>query len=186
MRVFDDGKGKALLAGFVLSLLALVITTTLGVLAALSALFGPASLFAAVAPYVVASMLSGLLSFALLVALSVAAVRRASLPRDERLAGLARKVEWVSDEAREYGLAEKFEPTPEERIEDLKDEYVAGEITEWEYERRLRDLLAEADERDADDLRGPDRVERELDALREQEREREREREYEFEREFER
>jgi membrane protein implicated in regulation of membrane protease activity len=184
MGVFDDAKMKALIAGFVLSLLALVITTTLGLLMGLSALFGPASLFAAVAPYVVASMLSGLLSFALLVALSVAAVRRASVPRDERLATLARRVERVSDEAREYGLAERFEPTTEERIEDLKDEYVAGEITELEYERRLRDLLSEADERDADDLRGPDPVERELDALREREDEREqnREREREFER----
>jgi signal transduction histidine kinase len=183
MGMLDDGRVKALLAGFVLSLFVLLITTTLGLLAGLSALFGPASLFAVIAPYVVASMLSGFVSLALFGALAVAAVRRASLPRDERLASLARRIEWVSDEAREYGLAERFEPTTEERIEDLKEEYVAGEITEWEYERRLRDLLAEAEaeETDADDLQGLDRIERELDALREQERERSQEREREFE-----
>ena len=183
MGMLDDAKVKALVAGFVLSLFALVITTTLGLLMGLSALFGPASLFAAIAPYVVASMLSGFVSLALFVALAVTAVRQASLPRDERLAGLARKIEFVSEEAREYGLAEKFEPTTEERIEDLKDEYVAGDITEWEYERRLQDLLAEANQSDEDDLE-PGQVERELDALREEERERpaEQEREYEFER----
>lgn len=179
MGVLNDAKVKALVAGSVLSLFALVITTTLGLLAGLSALFGPASLFAAIAPYVVASMLSGLVSLALFVALAVTTVRRASLPRDERLAGLARKVEWMSEEAREYGLAERFEPTTEERIEDLKAEYVAGEITEWEYERRLQDLLAEADESDVGDLREPDPVERELNSGRERKQNAEREREFE-------
>lgn len=153
MGLLDDTKVKALLVGFLLSLAVLVATASLGLVAVLSALadptgFLPFVLLNAAAPYLVASMLVGLVSFLLFVALSVAAVRRASVPRDERLAELARTVERVSPQARRVDLAERFEPTAEERIEQLKREYVAGEITELEYERRLQDLLREADRGD--------------------------------------
>lgn len=156
MGLLDDTRVKALLAAFLLSLFALVVTASLGLLAVLSALADPTGgalvfvLLDAAAPYLVASMLVGLLSFLLFVALAVAAVRRASMPRDERLADLARKAERVSPQARKVGLAERFEPTAEERIDDLKREYVAGEITELEYERRLQELM---DERDVGDER---------------------------------
>lgn len=149
MGLVDDTRVKTLLVAFFLSLVVLTLTASFGLLAVLSALADPTGgallfvLLEAAAPYVVASMLVGLVSFLLFVALAVAAVQRASPPRDERLAGLARKVERVSPEARKFGLAERFEPTAEERIEDLKQEYVAGEITELEYERRLQDLLDE-------------------------------------------
>lgn len=153
MGLVDDTRVKALLVGFLLSLLALVATASLGLLAALSALGDPAYagvplpfvLLDATAPYLVASALVGVVSFALFVALAVAAVRRASMPRDDRLARLARRVERHYPEARSMGLAERFEPTTEDRIEELKERYVEGEITEMEYERRLQELMSEED-----------------------------------------
>lgn len=155
MELLRDRKVKVLLAGFVLSLVALVVLAAFGLLAVASALAGAASgaslLFVAVeaaAPFVAASLLVGVLSVLLFVATTVAAVRRVSMPRSERLARAARLVERVSGDAREFGLAERFEPSTEERVADLKRAYVEGEITEWEYERRLEDLLD--DERESD------------------------------------
>jgi hypothetical protein len=150
MGLVDDTSVKLLLGGFVLSLFALVGIAGFGLLAALSALgtapAGASLIFVvleAVAPYLVASALVGMLSVLLLVGVVVAAVRSASIPRNDRLAGLARTLERYSSEARRLGLSERLEPTTGDRIEELKRRYVEGEITEWEYERRLQDLLSE-------------------------------------------
>ena len=152
-----DGKVKALLGGFLLSLVVLVGIAAFGLFAALSALASAATgaplvfvALDALAPYLAASMLVGVLSFLLLLGTMVAAIRRLSMPRSERLARVARGVEYVSPRARSAGLAERFELTAEERIADLKEEYVAGDIGESEFERRMRDLL---DDRDADEER---------------------------------
>lgn len=149
MGLLDDTRVKTLLAGFLLSLLALVAVSAFGLLAAVSALAQPSSapllfvLLDAVLPYAVAAALVGGVSFLLLTWLSVAAVRRASMPRDDRLAGLARKVERHYPGARKVGLSERVEPTTDDRIEELKRRYVEGELTELEYERRLQDLMDE-------------------------------------------
>ncbi|USZ69026.1 SHOCT domain-containing protein [Halorussus salilacus] len=152
-----------LLAGFLTSLVVIVGLTAFGLLAVAAALASAASgaspLFVAVeaaAPFVAGLMLVGVLSVALFVATTVAAVRRASMPRSQRLARVARLVERVSEDAREFGLAERFEPTHKERLADLKRAYVEGEMTEWEYERRLETLLVEEgdpDERGVGDER---------------------------------
>ena len=158
MNLQRDGKVKTLLGGFLLSLVLLVGIAAFGLFAALSALAsataGAPLVFVAldaVAPYLAASVLVGVVSFFLLVATMVAAVRRLSAPRSERLARVARGVEYVSPRARSAGLAERFEPTTEERIAELKEEYVAGDIGEREFERRMQTLL---DDRDASDGRG--------------------------------
>jgi hypothetical protein len=150
MGLVDDTSVKLLLGGFLVSLFALVGIAGFGLIAALSALgTAPAGasfvfvLLEAVAPYLIASALVGMLSVLLLVGLAVAAVRSASIPRNDRLAGLARTLERYSSDARRLGLSERLEPTTEERIEDLKQQYVEGEITELEYERRLQDLMSE-------------------------------------------
>ncbi|MFC4449279.1 SHOCT domain-containing protein [Halorussus aquaticus] len=150
MGLADDPKVKLLGGGFLLSLFALVSIVGFGLVAALSAFAAPPAgtplvfvLLEAVAPYLVASALVGMLSFFLLVGLTVAAVRSASVPRNDRLARFARLLERYSSEARRLGLSERFEPTAEERIEALKQEYVDGEITELEYERRLQELMNE-------------------------------------------
>ncbi|WP_132057689.1 SHOCT domain-containing protein [Halorussus amylolyticus] len=153
-----DGRVKALFAGFVLSLFALVGLVAFGLAAGVSALATPTAgvplvlaLLDAIVPYLAGAVVVALLSVVLLVSLVVSMIRRASLPRSERLARVARGVERVSPQAREKGLAERFEPTTEERIADLKREYVADEIGELEYERRLEDLL---DERRGSDEHG--------------------------------
>ena len=158
MNLQRDGRVKTLLGGFLVSLVLLVGIAAFGLFAALSALASAAAgaplVFVALdaaAPYIAASMLVGVLSFLLLLGTMVAAVRRLSMPRNERLARVARGVEYVSPRARSAGLAERFEPTTEERIAELKEEYVAGEIGEQEFERRTRDLL---DDRGAGDGRG--------------------------------
>ena len=150
MGLLDDGRVKVLLVGVVLSLFALVAISALGLLAAVSALAQPSPatpllfvLLDAVLPYALGAALVGGLSFLLLVWLSVAAVRRASMPRNDRLARVARRVERHYPAAREVGLSERVEPTTEDRIDELKRQYVEGEITEWEYEQRLQDLLGE-------------------------------------------
>ncbi|WP_135805324.1 SHOCT domain-containing protein [Halorussus marinus] len=160
-----DRRVSLLLGAFALSLFAIAGLAAFGLLAVASALAGATGtaplVFVALdaaAPYLLAAGFVGVLSFLLLIGTSVAAVRRASLPRDERLARVARGVERVSGDAREYGLADRFEPTTEDRIEALKREYVDGEITELEYERRLRELLE-------DETTSEDRIDRELREL---------------------
>ncbi|WP_276300481.1 SHOCT domain-containing protein [Halorussus lipolyticus] len=173
MGLADDPKVKLLASGFALSLFALVGLVGFGLVAGLSTLAGPpagASLvfavLSAVAPYLVASALVGMLSLFLLVGLVVTAVRSASVPRSNRLARLARLVERYSSEARELRLSERLEPTTEDRIDQLKREYVEGDITELEYERRLQDLMA-------DDSMSDQRVRREYERTDRNSRERE-------------
>lgn len=170
MKLLRDTRVKVLLGAFLLSLFVLLATAALGLLSVLSVLAAPPSsgpllfvLLDAAAPYLVASAFVGMLSFLLLVGLVVAGVRRASLPRDERLARLARLVERHSSEARQVGLAERFEPTTEDRIEELKQQYVEGEITELEYERRLQDLMADDSVSDERVRRERNRAEREFE-----------------------
>jgi hypothetical protein len=150
MGLADDPKVKLLGGGFLLTLFALVGIVGFGLVAAFSALVAPPAgaslvlvLLEAVAPYLAASVLMAMLSVVLLVGVVVAAVRSASIPRNDRLARFVRLLERYSPEARRLGLSERLEPTTEERIEDLKQQYVEGEITELEYERRLQDLMSE-------------------------------------------
>jgi hypothetical protein len=161
MGLVDDTRVKLLLGGFVLSLFALVGIAGFGLLAALSALgTAPAGaslvfvLLEAIVPYLIASALVGMLSFFLLVGVTIAAVQNVSMPRNDRLARVARTVERHSSEARGLGLSERFEPTTEEQIEDLKQEYVEGEITELEYESRLQELLADDEDVNDERVRG--------------------------------
>jgi len=83
------------------------------------------------------------------VGLGYALARNASLPRSERLARLAERVEADHSAARSLGLSELLsppEPTPEEREADalaaLKRRYVDGELTEAEFERKVDRLVA--------------------------------------------
>lgn len=175
MAPFGDRRVTVLLGAFLLSLFLLVALGAFGLLAVVTALAtatGTTPLvfvaLDAALPYALGAAFVGMLSFLLLVASAFTAVRQASLPTDERLARIARNVERVSEDAREFGLAERFEPSTEERIEELKAQYVAGKITELEYERRLQELLGE--ERTSEDRVWPEQ--REFDR--------------EFEREFER
>ncbi|WP_128477958.1 SHOCT domain-containing protein [Halorussus pelagicus] len=170
MGLADDSRVTVFLGGFILSLLALVGVTALGAFAVLTALLDPAAgasilvvLLETAAPFVAVAAMLGFVSLFLLVGLVVTAVRSASIPRSARLAGLARTVERYSAGARDLGLSETFEPTTEDRIDELKERYVDGEITELEYERRLQDLMREEDVSDERVRRERDQRDREFE-----------------------
>jgi len=153
MGLLDDRRVKLLVAGFLLSLFALVGVAAFGLLAVVSALLAPPAgtpvllaMLEAVVQYLLAGVFVGGVSVVLLVWLLVAAVRRASLPRNDRLAGAARRVERHVPQIGDGDLSERVEPTTEERIDDLKQRYVDGEITEAEYERELQALMRDADD----------------------------------------
>lgn len=78
-----------------------------------------------------------------------ALVRSASLPRSDRLASIADRLENEYPPLRIVGLSEFLEPpepSAEERAEDalaaLKRQYVDGQITEAEFERKVDQLVA--------------------------------------------
>lgn len=75
-------------------------------------------------------------------------VRRASLPRSERLQSLAQRAEREYPPLERIGMSESFappKPSPEEQAEralgDLKQRYVNDEISEREFERRVDRLV---------------------------------------------
>jgi hypothetical protein len=76
-------------------------------------------------------------------------VKHASLPRSDRLGRTAERLERRYPPLRMLGVADLLsppEPTAEERAEqalaDLKQQYVAGEISEAEFERKVDRLVA--------------------------------------------
>ena len=93
------------------------------------------------------------LLFVLLVAsgagVAWALVRNASVPRSERLARLAERAEREYSPLRMLGLSELLappEPSAEEQaeqaLESLKQQYVDGELSEIEFERRVDRLVS--------------------------------------------
>ncbi len=91
-------------------------------------------------PYAVATVLLGLADVVLLVWTVVAALRRLSVPRDDRLVAAAERVERLPG-LRSLDLAERFEPTDEQRRAELRRQYIGGELTEAEFERRVREYV---------------------------------------------
>jgi hypothetical protein len=149
MSALSSTKVKTLFAGFVFSLVLLVGIALFGTVATLAALGSPTyantpllfAFFRAGFPYIVAFLLDGLLATVLFVWMVWSAARRASMPRSDRLAGFARLTERFSPRAREFGLSERVEPTKEDRMDELKSKYVADEIGEHEFERRVMGLM---------------------------------------------
>ncbi len=141
--------------GFVLAGALLVGAGLMGLLEGLSALSGgvPASeefvlltMLAAAAEWVVVSLVLGLVAALFLAATVVSVLRGASVPRDDRLVSL---VEWFE---RRYPVLRRFDasrrvaPTTEDRQERLKERYVAGEMSESEFEREMARVMDDATE----------------------------------------
>lgn len=138
-----DGRRHWLVfAALLVSTLLTVAVGGFGLGVGLLALLETGSLVAALSatlPWAVGALLLLLLDGALLVWTVIEALRRLSLPRDDRIAAAAERAESQLPLLRDLGLAERFEPTPEQRRQELKAQYVDGEITEAEYERRVRE-----------------------------------------------
>lgn len=149
---------KALVVGLALSLFALVGTTVWGLLQGLLALFAPgsqpvlAAVVGAVAPWLLASTLLILVAGGLLLWLVVTLASRVSLPsprlESERLSRMAATVEYYVPAARTAELSDWLappEPTAEEKLEQVKQDYVDGEISAETFERTVERLHEEAE-----------------------------------------
>lgn len=144
--------------GFVITGVLLVGAALMGLLEGLSALSGgvPAGeggvllvMLAAAAEWVMISIVLGIVASVFLVATVVSVLRNASIPRDDRLVGV---VEWLERRypvLRRFDVAEKVEPTLEDRRRQLKAKYVDGEISEAEFERRMERLMNDSAGEDA-------------------------------------
>ena len=127
-----------------------VVTGLLGVADAVSVLAGTtgaenAALAAVgeVIEWFTAVLVFAALSAVLLVATVLSALRRLSVPRNERLAAVAEGLQRWLPPLRRFDAAERLAPTTAERREALAEQYVDGDVDEAEFERELDHLLAE-------------------------------------------
>ncbi|WP_256399730.1 hypothetical protein [Haloarchaeobius litoreus] len=171
---FGDSKVKALTVGLVLGLFALVGTTVWGLLQGLLALLAPgsqpllAAVVGAVAPWLLASILLVLLSGGLLLWLVITLASRISLPsprlESERLSRLAAGVEYYVPAARAADLSGWLappEPTAEEKLAQVKEDYVEGKISGETFERKVEQLHREEEALDRSSM--PSRLDKLLD-----------------------
>jgi hypothetical protein len=138
--------------GFVLTCLLLVGASLVGIVEGLSALtgglaagnqFALVAMLDAVLEWILVALFLGTVAGALFVATVVSVLRRLSLPRNERLATIAETLERWFPAFRRLDAADKLRPTTEERQQQLKAQYVAGELSEVEFEREMEHVIDE-------------------------------------------
>ena len=136
--------------GFVVTGMLLVGVGLLGLFDALSVLTGGTTyseeflvlaMLGAAAEWVVAAIVLGLITVAFLVATVVSVLRATSLPRSDRLVSIVERLEREYPILRQFDVSERVEPTTEDRRQQLKEQYVDGEISEAEFEREMQRLL---------------------------------------------
>jgi len=93
------------------------------------------------AEWVLVALLLGLLGIVFLFATVVSVLRNASIPRSDRLASVVERLEREYPLLEEFDVSKKVEPTPEDRQQQLKDRYVAGDISDEEFEREMDRLI---------------------------------------------
>ncbi|QLK26741.1 SHOCT domain-containing protein [Natrinema zhouii] len=136
--------------GFVITGILLVGVGLVGILDALSVLaegvsyseeFVLLAMLGEAAEWVVIGLALGLFAVVFLVAAVVSVLRSASLPRDDRLVSIVTWLERKYPLLRRFDVTERVEPTIEDRKRQLKERYVAGEISEEAFERELAQLM---------------------------------------------
>ncbi|RKD98306.1 SHOCT domain-containing protein [Halopiger aswanensis] len=136
--------------GFIASTALLLGVGLLGVLDALSVLSGSVprgeefillAMVGEAAEWIALGLGLGLLAALFLAATVVSVLRSASLPRSDRLVALVERLEREYPVLRQFDVAETVEPTPEDRRQRLKEQYVDGEISEAEFERRMETAM---------------------------------------------
>lgn len=136
--------------GFVVTGVLLVGVGLIGLFDALSVLSGGATygeeflllaMLGAAAEWVVIGLVLGLVALAFLAATVVSVLRATSLPRSDRLVSIVERLEREYPILRQLDVSERVEPTTEDRRQQLKEQYVAGEISEAEFEREMQRLL---------------------------------------------
>lgn len=133
---------------FAVTSIALVGVVGVGILAILAGILGGATvgaLLADVALVLGTAVLLLAIDVTLAVGLVVTVLRRASLPRSDRLATFFGLLERLVPPIRGLALSDRFAPTLEDREREIKRRYVEGTLSEPEFEREMRALLDEAE-----------------------------------------
>ena len=130
---------SATLLAVVFGYVALVVATAIGSGAVVGVLSGLAF------PYLPIVALLLVVATVSSIGLSWELLRRLSIPRSERLQSAAERVEREYPAIDGFGLSDLVappEPSAEDALNDLKRRYVAGEIDEAAFERKLDRLVA--------------------------------------------
>jgi len=144
-----------LFAATVLAGLSTAGVAVVGVIATISVLVTGGSLVLTAGGFLLGTLLLGGLTLvfaAALVSTLASRLSLSSLPGSERVANVLHGLETAVPPLRRLGLADRFEPSVEERRTALTERYVAGELSERELEAELDRLLDEKRERQATDV----------------------------------
>ncbi|WP_049900848.1 SHOCT domain-containing protein [Natrinema altunense] len=137
-------------AGFVITGILAAGAGLIGILDGLAALSSgvPANevmivltMLGAAAEWVMIVFVLGVIAVGFLAATVVSVLRNASLPRDDRLVSIVERLEQRYPLLRQFDAAGKVEPTVDDRKQQLREQYVAGEISESEFERQVAELM---------------------------------------------
>lgn len=136
--------------GFVLSGLLLVGVSLLALLDALAVLSGGAAsgqgplllaMLGAAAEWVVAGIALVLCALLFLVATVVSVLRSATIHRSDWLARVVERLERRYPMLERFDASERVGPTTKDRRRQLRERYVAGEISDEEFEREMERVL---------------------------------------------
>jgi len=147
-----SGRYRLYFAGFLVALVLAVGSGLMAIVDAVSVLSGGlyyegsfvllAMVVEAIEWLAVAAMV-GLFAMLFAVATVYSILRSTSLPRSSRLARLVERLEHEYPVLRQFDASEKIAPSKEDHAEQLKRQYVDGEISEREFEREMDLLLDE-------------------------------------------
>jgi len=168
--VLADNRHWLLFAATVLSGLSTVGVAVVGLLATVSVLLTGGSLLLTVGVSLLATLLLGGLTLVVAAGLLSTLASRASLPsipRSQRAANVLYGLEAAVPPLRRLGLADRVEPSLEDRRAALKQRYVDGELSEHQFEAALHELLDEEERRVPDEQGRVTETERELERERE-------------------
>lgn len=136
--------------GFVISAVLLVGAGLMGLVDALSVFSGGMSygeefillaMLGEAVEWVMAGLVLAVFAVLFLTATVVSVLRSTSIPRSDRLASI---VEWVERRypvLRQFDVSEKVAPTTEDRKQQIKEQYIAGKISEAEFEREMEQVM---------------------------------------------
>jgi len=145
-----DNRHWLLFAATVLSGLSTVGVAVVGVLATVSVLVTGGSLVLTVGAFLLGTLLLGGLTLVFAAALLSTLASRASLPsvpRSQRASNVMHGLEAAVPPLRRLGLADRLEPTLEDRRDALEQRYVDGDLSEHQFETALHELLDEEERR---------------------------------------
>ena len=168
MSWLSDNRHWLLFAATVLSGLSTVGVAIVGVLTTLSVLLTGGSLVVTVGAFLLATLLLCGLTLVFAAGLFSTLAGRASLPsvpQSRRAASVLSGLEAAVPPLRRLGLADRLQPSLEDRRATAKERYVDGELSEREFEACLETLLDEEERRVPKSERS--RTDRELERERE-------------------